>query len=1042
MAGDDRRYWVERLWKPVLFAIIVLAMVGSYLATRTPVAVFPETNFPRIVVAVDNGVMPIDQMQVIITRPIEMSMNQIPGLQTVRSITSRGSAEIDLFFDWSVDMFQTLQLVNAAIARVQSSLPSTVKINANRLSFASFPILGYSLTSESVPQTKLWELATYDIQPRISHLNGVGTVVVQGGQVPEYRISPDPAKLLATGVTISDILNAVQKTNLIDSPGLIEENHQLVLGLVSGQVHSAEELAKVAIKTTQAGIPVRIEDVATVGPSVQPMYTRVTANGKPAVLLNVNRQITGNTVQVVDAVSQEMADIKKSLPKGVNVDVFYDQSRLVRSSISSVRDAILIGIVLATGVIILFLRDWGSSVVAGLVIPITLAVTLIALYALNQSFNLMTLGGLAAAVGLVIDDAIVVVENIVLHRDVGQSRNESIRSALREVTIPLIGSTVTPIVVFLPLITISGVTGTFFRALAITMSVALLTSLLLALTWTPALSRLLVRRNVKTAEVAPASTREEELERILQAEEATMTGFFGKILTAYERMLNWSLRHPVLLGIGGVILLAISYVSFKTMPSDLLPGLDEGGFVLDYLSPAGTSLSETDRMLRHVEQILAENPDVASTSRRTGLQLGLAAVTEANTGDFTVRLKADAKHSTDEVIDDIRKQVAQEEPALKTEYVQLLGDMIDDLSNAPQPIRINIFDPNAAELATWAPKIADAISKEKGIVDVLNGIENTISGPALLYQVDPATAARAGFMPEEVELDASAMMQGELAATPLILDSRPYPIRVRFQNAENMTVDQINSTVVNSSSGHTATLGGLAQIATVPGETEVTRENLQRNVSVTARLENVDLGTGVKNAKAAVQKLHVPPNIRLQWGGTYQEQQKSFGDLVQVFILALLLVFAVLLFEFQSFSAPLAIVTSAVLSTAGSFLALLITGIGLNISSFMGVIMVVGIVSKNGILLLDAENKFRQLGVEPRQAVVQAGRRRLRPIVMTAMAAVAGMLPLAFAFGAGSQMLQPLAIAVVGGVLISMILSLIVTPVIHYFAAGKLEPAQ
>ncbi len=1033
--GKEQSYWVARLSKPVIFGIIITALIGVYLATLIPVAVFPETNFPRIVVAVDNGVMPIDQMQVIITRPIEESMNSIQGLQSVRSITSRGSAEVDLFFDWKEDMFQTLQRVDSALAKIQSSLPPTVKITTNRLSFASFPILGYSITSDSVPQTQLWELATYDIKPRISHLNGVGLVVVQGGQVPEYGISPDPSKLLVSGVTVPDLLNAVQRTNLIDSPGLFQQNHELMLGLISGQVHTPEELAQVAIKTTPAGIPIKLGDVAEVASSVEPVYTIVAANGKPAVLINISRQITGNTVQVVDAVSAEMASIRQTLPPGVKIDTFYDQSNIVRASISSVRDAILIGILLATGVIILFLRDWGSSLVAGLVIPITIAVTLIALQVLGQSFNLMTLGGLAAAVGLVIDDAIVVVENIVLHRDTGQSRNEAIRSALREISLPLVGSTITPIVVFLPLVTIAGVTGTFFRALAITMSVALLTSLVLALTWTPALSRYLVRRKDKHEPVEPATSREEELQRLLDAEEATMSGFFGKVIARYERLLKWSLSHPKSLALACLGLIVISYFSYKGMGSDLLPTMDEGGFILDYLTPAGTSLQETNRIVTHIEQILKENPDIDNTSRRTGLQLGLAAVTEANRGDFTVKLKSDAKHSTDEVIADIREQVAKEEPAIKVEFAELLNDMIGDLSNAPEPVRIDIFSQNADELATQAPRVGDAISKVKGVVDVLNGIENTISGPAVMYQVDPSTAARAGFTPEEVALDAAAMVQGEPASVPLVIGDRPYTIRVRFKGAQNMSVEQMNSTLINSTTGHTATLGGLAHLTTIPGQTEIHRENLQRDVSVTARLEGVDLGTGVANAQAAVAKLHLPSNIRLHWGGTYEEQQQSFHDLVKVFVLALLLVFSVLLFEFHTFSAPIAIVVSAILSTSGSFLALLISGVGLNISSFMGIIMVVGIVSKNGILLLDAEDKFRALGLSPIDAIIQAGRRRLRPIVMTAMAAIAGMLPLAFAFGAGSQMLQPLAIAVIGGVLISMLLSLVVTPTIQFLMA-------
>src|SRR6185312_10065868 len=487
-------YWFSRLSKPLIFLIIALAIIGAYVAFTIPVAVFPEVNFPRIIIGIDNGVMPIDQMMVTITRPVEDAVNSVPGLRRVNSITSRGSAEVDLFFDWSVDMVTTLQLVNSAVAQIQTELPNTAKIDTHRLTFASFPIMGFSLTSDSVPQSQLWELATYTLKPQINRLNGVATVVVQGGDEPEYLITPDPSKLLSAQTTVQDILNAVTKTNLVDSPGLIESNHQLVLSLVNGQVRSTDQLGQIVIKANQAGVPVHIADVATVTNGVKPKYTIVTANGKPAVLLSINRQPDSNTVVVADEVNAKVAELRKTLPPGIKLVPYYDQSGLIRDSIKSVRDAILIGLVLASIVIVIFLRDWGSSAVAGLVIPITIVITFIVLKALGESFNLMTLGGLAAAVGLVIDDAIVVIENIVLHRDLGQGRLQAIHTALKEVTAPLIGSTVTPIVVFLPLIAIHGVYGTFFRALAVTMGVSLFTSLALALTWTPNLSQYFVKR--------------------------------------------------------------------------------------------------------------------------------------------------------------------------------------------------------------------------------------------------------------------------------------------------------------------------------------------------------------------------------------------------------------------------------------------------------------------------------------------------------------------------------------------------------------------
>jgi CzcA family heavy metal efflux pump len=1021
-SDPNQGHWTERYSRPIIFVILTFIAAGVYLAFSIPVAVFPSTDFPRIVVGIDNGVMPIDQMQVTVTRPIEEAVNSVPGLDSVRSTTSRGSAEVNLFFSWNVNMFQTLEYVNAALARVQSELPSTAKLTSNRLTFAAFPIIGSSLTSDSIPQTTLWELANYTIKPRLNRVNGVSMIVVQGGQVPEFQIEPDPAKLLQVQATIPNLLDAVAKSNMIDSPGLLENNHELELALVTGQARTPEEIGNIVVKTTQTGVPVRIGDIATVSPSVQPVYTIVTANGKQAVLVNLFRQPDSNTVAVADAVAQELAQIRKTLPKGVTLDTFYDQSQLVRDSITSVRDAIIIGLVLAAIILVLFLRDWGSSLVAGLVIPATIAITLIALRALGQSFNLMTLGGLAAAVGLVIDDAIVVVENIVLHRDAGQSRGEAIRSALREIRVPLVGSTITPIVVFLPLITITGVTGTFFRALALTVGTALLTSLALALTWTPTLSHYLLRKTPK-GQATPAA----------DPHGIATTGMMGSLTRIYARALRGALAYPLILAAGSAALVVASYFCYNALGSDLLPAMDEGGFILDYLMPAGSSLADTNQVLLGVEKILKSTPEVDNTSRRTGLQLGLAAVTEANSGDFSVRLKSKRSRSIDEVISSIREKVNDEYPQLDVEFIQTLQDMIGDLSNSPEPIEVKLFSQNPDLLRQWGPKVGDRIKKIQYVKDVKNGIENTISGSAIVMSVDPIVAARSGFTPQEIELDASAILQGEPAPPPVILNSRAYPIRVRFPAETRSSLDQIQNTMIVSSTGKTATLGSLANFQNQAGQTEIRRENLQRLIAVTGRFEGISLGKGMDIVKQAVADMHLPNTIRVLYGGTYEEQQKSFRDLVVVLALAIILVFTVLLFEFGNFAAPVAILASALLSTSGVFLALLITRTSFNISSFMGLIMVIGIVAKNGILLLDADQRFRAEGSSAKDAMIEAGERRLRPILMTALATVAGMIPLSLAIGAGSQMLQPLAIAVIGGIIASMVLSLIVTPAVHYY---------
>ncbi len=1060
--SEADKYWFAREHKSIIFLIVTLALIGAYLLFSIPIAVFPTTDFPRVMISVDNGVMPIDQMLVTITRPIEEALSGVEGIQDVKSVTSRGSAGIDLYFTWRVDMFRTLELINASLARLAGTLPATAKISTQRLEFSTFPIMGYGLTSDTVSQRQLWGIATYDIKPRLASLSGVGTIVIQGGEPPEFHIVPDPAKLRAASVNVSDILAAVDRSNIIESPGLFEQNHKLYLGLISGQAHNAQDISSIFVKNSPGGSPVSVGDVSQVTPSFAPTFTIVTANGKPAVLVNINRQRGSNTLQVADAVQAEMSQIEKSLPPGVHVSTFYDQSWIVGQSIKSVRDAIVIGLLLASAVLVLFLRDWGTSFIAGMVIPISLLVTFIVLKLLGESFDLMTLGGMAAAVGLIIDDAIVVLENVTLHREAGEGRYEAVAMTLRELSLPLVGSTLTPIVVFLPLVAITGVTGVFFRAMAVTIGAALLTSLALALTWTPTLCIYLLKKpageerpagDEPHAAVAPSfpeglnnsdeGVKQVEINRLLQAEEEhLMKGFFGRVIRFYEAWFRRSLKRPVWVPVLTVALILVSYVCYQHIGSDLLPKMDEGSFIVDYVTPPGSSLAETDRMISHVVQIVQSVPEVASTSRRTGLQLGLAAVTEANTGDISVDLKTDRHRDIWEIMDELRGKVAQAEPAVEVEFTQKLQDMIGDLTNSPQPIHIMMFSPDAKLLDDWAPQVADAIAKiEVGgrhpVVDIDNGIESTTSGPAVSYQVNMAKAAHVGFAPQALADETQAMLDGVQALQPVVIDDRPYPVRIRYPAAVRSSVDAMNNTMLVGPGGQVANLGSLATMTEMPGQTEILQDNQQRYVAVTARLEGLDMGHGIAEVKKIIAGMHLPASIRIEYGGLYQTQQQSFRDLTMVLCMAIVFVFLVLLFEFRNFSAPISILVSAILSTAGVFVALLITGITFNLSSFMGLIMVIGIVAKNGILLLDADEKFLNAGYSKEESIFQAGRRRLRPIVMTAIAAIAGMIPLALGIGAGSEMLQPLAVAVIGGLLIAMVLSLFVTPTIYYFMTRK-----
>ena len=1014
-ASDGQKpFWLARSARTIFFFAAILTLAGAYLAFQVPISVFPDTNFPRVVIGVDNGVMPVEQMEVTITQPIENAVNSVPGLTSVSSTTSRGSAEVDLFFNWNVDMVLSLQLVDSAIAQLQQELPPTAHISINRLTFATFPILGYSLTSDTVPETQLWEIATYDLKPPLNRVDGVSSVLVQGGQVPEFAVVPNPALLQASGTTISGVVNAINASNIVQSPGLYTANHQLILGLVGAQVQDIAGLRQLVVKTTPGGAPVRLSDVASVERSTMPVYTAVTANGKDAVLLSIARQPSSNTVAVADAVASKIADLQKQLPPDVKLELFYDQSQLVRDSIASVRDAICIGLALACVILFLFLRDWTSALIAGLVIPVTIAITIGAMWLIGESFNLMTLGGMAAAIGLIIDDAIVVVENVVMHRDAGEHPAEAVRKALKELTVPLLGSTLTPVVVFLPLVAVGGVTGVFFRALAITMTAALITSLALALTWTPGLSFVLLREDPNRAALH------------------TGTGpILTRVLDVHRRVLQRALARPRWVGGICLLLVLVTWGGYEFLGTNLLPNMDEGGFILDYIMPAGSSLTETNRVLEDVTRILHSIPEVENTSRRTGLQLGLAAVTEANTGDFTVKLKEKRSRSVWDVMDDARARIKAAHPELDIELTQVLQDNINDLSNAPEPIQVKIFSDDAAQLHQLGPRVGDAIGKIPGVVDVENGVENTISGPATDFQVDPIVASRMGFTPSEVSDDATSILDG-ITTTPLIANGRAYNIRVRLSDEHRASLEAIENTVFNSASGHTATLGSLADIQQLAPQNEIQREDLQQLVEVTADLEGSNLGGVMQKVLQAVAALHLPASVRVEYGGTYQQQQQSFSDLLRVLVLALALVFGVLLAEFRNFPAPIAILSSSVLSISGVILALLVTASTFNVASFMGLIMVIGIVAKNGILLLDADERYRAQGASPGEAMLHAAQRRLRPIVMTALAAICGMLPLAFALGAGSEMLQPLAIAVIGGLTISMVLSLVVTPLVYF----------
>src|SRR2546423_9502713 len=1022
--------------RAILLIVALLCAAGLYAAWQLPVAILPQTDFPRIVIIADNGEAPASQTLVSVTRPIEEAMNGVPGIARIKSKTARGSSEISLYFNWNVNIIQTLQFVQARFPQLSSTLPRTAQIrNVERLTFAVFPVTGYGLTSAKRDQASLRDIATYIIRPQLARLPGVAIVGVAGGKSREFHVVIDTARLAAHNVSVQQVTDAIKASNIIESPGLIEENHQLELALISGQAKKPEELNGIVVATVN-NAPVTVADVATVSGGVEPQYTMVTADGKPAALVNVNRQPDANTVAVVDEVRSTLASLKGQIPSDVHVAAYYDQSLLVRDSISSVRDAIIIGLLLSIVILYAFLRNWGTTFVAILVIPVTILVTFLAMWLARLSFDLMTLGGMAAAIGLVIDDAIVVVENIYTHLSRGQSRREAVQTAVSEITVPIIGSTITPVVVFLPLTILTGVTGVFFRSLALTMSVALLTSLVLALGFTPVLAEKFVRAKPRK-KGEPAGEVSDELTRDELEEEAESGPVLRAIISRYEWVLSHALDNRwIVVGIIAAVLVG-SYLLYSGLGSEFLPEFDESAFVLDYWAPPGASLEETDRMLRDVEEKLMKTPEIESYSRRTGLEMGLF-VTEPNRGDYAVKLKPGHKRDTDEVISDLRGQIAEAEPALEIEFVGIIPDVIGDLQANPEPIEIKLFSEDAAALDAKADEVETSIKKISGVVDTKNGV--VVSGPAITFTIDPQRASRFGVTADDIARTAETAMTGS-EASQILQQDRLIRVRVVFPADVRMSLDKVKALQVRSSSGQLFRIDQVADVEYDKGQTEIGRENLRQMVSVTGRLEGKDLGTAISQIRTQLTKdVKLPPGMTIEYGGLYQEQQSSFRELMISLMLAVLLVFITLLIEFRSFAHPIAIVTGAVLALGGVLLGLFLTGMTLNVVSMMGMIMIVGIVAKNGILMLDAVEDHLAAGDTLRDALLRSGRRRFRPVLMTSLAAMLGMLPLALAYGAGSELLQPMAIAVIGGLTMALLLSLIVTPSVY--AIFRREPRR
>jgi CzcA family heavy metal efflux pump len=1010
--------FLDRQRRFIYLVVALLSAAGVWAAFHLPSAIYPELTFPRITIVAEGSTLGPRQVVFSITRPIEEAVSVVPGVTRVQSKSIRGASEIQITFAPSTDMVYALQLVQARVNEVRQDLPSGLTIETERLTPSVFPILSYNL--EGGDPASLYDFALYQIRPVLSRVPGVGRVDVLGTAARQLEVVCDPVQLAAQGLSYDDVALAIRQATTVDAVGRLAEDYKQYLMVTDAEAHTPDDISNVVVTTANGGTGgLRVGDLCSVNTGTEDVTRIIAGDGRPAAQINVTRQIGGNTVEVADSVAGVMRALMATLPPGARLRPVYDQASLVREAVASVRDAMLIGAALAIVILLVFLRRGVITAISASSIPLTLVITVFVMQLVGQTFNLMTLGAMAIAIGLVIDDAVVITENIARHLALTPDRRAAVREAVQELIWPVSTSTITTVVVFLPLGLLQGVVGQFFIALSVTLTIAVLVSLFLALTVIPLLSAQFV--SAADAEGAPAAGAS-------GGPFARVSRLVEGLTTRYEHALGHVLRRPgIVVGIAAA-LIGGGIVAYQFVGTGFLPDMDEGAFVLDYYTPGGTALAETNRQVNVVERILASTPEVVATSRRTGAEMGLFA-TEQNSGDIIVRLSpmGQRERSVDEVMSDVRTRVERALPRLHVEFTQILSDLINDLSGASNAVELKLFGEQLDQLEEYAHELAPEMGKVKGLADLDPGIAQPSA--EMLLHVNGPDAARIGMTPQEVAADVSGSLLG-VDAGQVLRNDRSIGVRVRAPDAVRYDPLRLGALPIMGTSRRETPLNALASVRYVDSRSELTRENQQQMINMTADVDQRSLGDVMADVKRVLAAHPPPPGIRVELGGQYAGQQAAFHALLIVLGLAAVSVVAVMLIQFESFVEPLVIVFAAPVSFVGAILLLLATGVTFNVSSYMGLILLVGLIVKNGIILLDFTKLRLEAGMPLEVAIREAARIRLRPILMTTLCTLFGLLPLALALGAGSELHRPLALAVIGGLALSTPITLFVVPTI------------
>ena len=1001
---------------PVAVLLTILLMSGLYFYSRMQTSLFPEITFPKVKIIADAGEQPVDKMMVTVTKPLENAVKLVPDLQLVRSITSRGSCEISAYMNWNANIDLARQNIESRINEIRNSLPPGVQFSIEKMNPSILPVMGYTLESHSRSPIEMKLLAMYTIKPFLSQVEGVAEIRISGGKNKEFWLMLKPQKMSALGVTPDMVNTALSQTNFILSNGYLADYRRLYLAITNTAVKNLDQLENLII-FNDGRRTVQLKDISEVQIREGIEYVRINANGHDAVLVAVIKQPNANLIAVSSLMQEKIKQLQKILPSDVIIKPYYIQADFVNEAVRSVTDSLWIGLALAILVAILFLRSARASLSILITIPITLMLTILVLYSIGYTLNIMTLGAIAASIGLIIDDAIVVVEQI--HRTheehPGETGSELVQKAISYLFPAMLASSISTIVIFLPFSLMTGIAGAYFNVLTNTMIITLVCSFFVTWIGLPVIYLLFNFLNSqKNKNALP------EKEHPVH----TQTWVYPLIRRPWISMIF----------VAGLILAII--LVYPHLGTGFLPDMDEGSIVLDYSSPPGTSLEETDRMLQQAEKLISQNPNVQAYSRRTGTQMGFY-ITEQNRGDYLIQLKKNKTETTDQVIDELRKKIASSQPALRIDFGQVITDMLGDLMASVQPIELKVFGSEQSKLNELSNQITDIISKVPGTADAFNGI--VVAGPSIEISPDQTRLAQFHLSPAIFQQQLQSKLEGNQTGG-IIENQQVTPIRMIEPEQHGSSLDKFKNQLIFLPGGKRVPVSSLASIKISTGAAELQRENLQSMGVITARLNQRDLGSVMNDIRTQIgRKVIFPPGYHIEYGGAFADQQRSFNELLIILGTASLLVFVVILFLSRNFAVALLVLFISILGAAGSMLALFLTHIPLNVGSYTGIIMIVGIIGENAIFTFwQFQTTVQVSSVE--EAVVYAISTRLRPKLMTALGAIIALMPLALGIGVGAQLHQPLAIAVIGGFIVALPLLLMVLPSLMVLVLKKSYP--